>query len=71
MAYDINIQAWETAFDRLPALAVRLGVSQCTEHGKWVIRTGKGEQYEIFELINKLLDRLDAASVGNVTEIEK
>jgi hypothetical protein len=50
------------AFDKLPNLAARLGVDLCADtKGKWLAVTPGGEEYDIFEILNKLLDRLDVA----------
>jgi hypothetical protein len=49
---------------KLPSLAARLGVEPCSGPmaGRVTIRTREGTSYDVFELINALLDRLDQAA---------
>ena len=48
-------------FAELPALAKRLGVKS-VESGTVMLIMGDGTKYSLFDLINALLDRLDAAA---------
>jgi hypothetical protein len=49
---------------KLPSLAARLGVQPCSGPmgGRVMLRTREGATYDVFELINALLDRLDQAA---------
>lgn len=47
------------AFAKLPALAKRLGVEPTAESGGCYVRTRDGSKYDVFDLVNALLDRLD------------
>jgi hypothetical protein len=49
---------------KLPSLAARLGVTPCSGpmQGRVTLRTREGNHYDLFELINALLDRLDRAA---------
>lgn len=46
---------------KLPALAYRLGVKQIVSDrpSSLVITTREGQKYDVFELINAVLDRLE------------
>jgi len=51
-------------FPRLPALAQRLGVKPntgTTESGRTVIQMKNGDQYDLFDLMNAFLDKVEAA----------
>jgi hypothetical protein len=52
-------------FERLPALAARLGVKpyEAEDRGQAevLLHTKNGERYSLFDLINAFLDRLDKA----------
>ncbi len=62
----IEILSWPDPWVRLPALAERLGVPEATApapgNGAVTIRTADGRSYDLFDLINAALDRLDAAA---------
>ncbi len=50
---------------RLPALAARLGVEPNTrsgESGRTLLHMKNGDKYDLFDLMNAFLDRVDAAS---------
>jgi hypothetical protein len=49
---------------KLPSLAARLGVQPCSgpTAGRVIIRNREGASYDVFELLNALLDRLDRAA---------
>ena len=47
-------------FAKLPELAKRLGVKESTSHGSTVtIRTKDGKCYDLFELMNAFLDKME------------
>jgi len=54
----LQIRPPSDPWDKLPALAKRLGVEQC-KSADVMITTSKGERYDMFELINAFLDRLE------------
>ena len=49
-------------FARLPALAERLGVKECGSGVSVKLQTKDGRTYDLFDLIDAVLDRLDAAA---------
>jgi hypothetical protein len=50
-------------WQKLPSLATRLGVAPYSGplQGHVTLRTREGTSYDLFELVNALLDRLDHA----------
>jgi hypothetical protein len=54
------------AFAKLPALAERLGVKPMKKDHPptWSARTKEGISYDIFDLINAVLDRVDKNNDG-------
>ncbi len=52
--------AWEQeAFPQLPALAARLGVKPNTGSGNLKMAMKDGTLYDVFELVNALLDKIE------------
>lgn len=52
-------------FAKLPALAARLGVAPLAgseRNNRTMFYTAQGEYYDMFDLINAVLDRVDAVS---------
>ncbi len=49
--------------EKLPALAHRLGVRQIVSDGHvgLTLSTREGQRYDVLELVNAILDRVDAA----------
>jgi hypothetical protein len=49
---------------KLPSLAARLGVEPCSGPmaGRVIVSNREGKRYDLFELVNALLDRLDRAA---------
>lgn len=45
---------------RLPEIAARLGVKPCESAGMMIV-VRDGGRYDVFDLVNALLDRVDAA----------
>lgn len=56
----ITITDWPDPFAKLPALAKRLGVEPNNKRGGGlVLCTKSGETYDVFDLVNAVLDRLE------------
>lgn len=61
--HSFQIREMPEAFPRLPALAKRLGVDPNTrpgEPGRTLLQMKNGDVYDLFDLVNAFLDRLDA-----------
>ena len=61
-ASTISINDPPEAFPHLPALAERLGVKPNEGDGKVWLTMKDGTNYDLFALVNAVLDRMDAAA---------
>jgi hypothetical protein len=56
----VKISETPDPFTKLPALAQRLGVEQCgNDTGTVVLILKDGRRWDLFDLINAMLDRMD------------
>lgn len=60
----IELNPLPDPFARLPALAERLGVVPLAAgfRGSVVLRTQDGTSYDLFDLVDAILDRIDATT---------
>ena len=63
MPDDYNFERGPDPWQRLPALAKRLGVQPVagSTAGRVMIRNREGVAYDLFDLVNALLDKIEAA----------